>query len=94
MPFLKYLVNEYCAEGQSVAVNKHESLPNSNFIPSSTATGSCQSSFDPYDLSSNDEENSTANNVAEATPGPSNCAARLLTSTRLHLNSLPGAPKN
>jgi hypothetical protein len=32
------------------------------------ASGSCQSSFDPYDLSSNDEEYLMPNNVAEMTP--------------------------
>jgi len=56
--------------------------------------GSYQSPFDPYDLSSDDEEYLTSNNVAETTPGRSNRAARLLTATRLCLNSPPEAPKN
>jgi len=47
--FLKYVENEYCAKHWRVTVNKHESLPSSNPIPSATASGSCQSSFDPYD---------------------------------------------
>jgi hypothetical protein len=34
------------------------------------------------------------NNVAETTPGRSDCAARLLTAIRLYLNSPPEAPKN
>jgi len=54
--FLRYVENEYCAKHRSVLVNKYESLPRSNLIPSATSLGSCQSSFDPYDMSSNDEE--------------------------------------
>jgi len=53
--FLKFLENEYCAKHQHVPVNKHESLPSSNLIPSAMASGFCQSFFNPYDLSSNDE---------------------------------------
>jgi len=53
--FLKYVENEYGAKHQPVPVNKIDCLPSSNFVPSATASGSCQSSFDPYDLSSNDE---------------------------------------
>ena len=56
--------------------------------------GSLHSSFDPYDLSSNDEEYLTTNNVAETTPGQSDCAARLLTAARLCLYLPPEAPKN
>jgi len=92
--FLKYFENEYCAKNRRVPVNKHESLPSSNLIPSVTASGSCQSSFDPYDLSSDDEEYLTPNNVAEMTPGRSDHEARLLTGTRLYLNFPPEAPKN
>jgi hypothetical protein len=33
-------------------------------------------------------------NVAEMTPGRSDCAAHLLTTSRLYLNSPPEAPKN
>jgi len=50
--FLKDLVNEYCAKHRHVPVNKHETLPRTNHIPSETVLGSCQSCFDPYDLSS------------------------------------------
>jgi len=91
---LKYVENEYCAKHRHVPVNTHESLPMSNLIPSGTVLGSCQSSFDPYDLSSNDEEYLTSNNVAETTQGQSDRAARLLTTARLNLNSPPEAPKN
>jgi len=77
-----------------VPVNKLETVPTSNLVPSATAAGSYQSSFDPYDLSSDDEEYLTPNNVAETTPGRSDRAARLLTAARLYLNSPPKAPKN
>jgi hypothetical protein len=58
------------------------------------ASRSYQSSFDPYDLSSDDGEYLTPNNVAETTPGQSDRSARLLTAARLYLNSPPEAPKN
>jgi len=77
-----------------VLVNKLETVPSSNLVPSATASGSYQSSFDPYNLSSNDEEYLTPNNVAETTPGRSDRAAHLLNAARLHLNSPPEAPKN
>jgi len=92
--FLKYVENEYCAKHRRVPVNKLETVPSSNLMPSAMATGSYQSSFDPYDLSRDDEEYLTPNNVAETTPGRSNHAARLLTAARLYLNSPPEAPKN
>jgi hypothetical protein len=92
--FLKYMENEYCAKHRHVPVNKLENLRSSNPFPSAKASGSCESSFDPYDLSSDDEEYLTPNNVAETTPGQSDRAARLLTAARLYLNSPPEAPKN
>jgi len=54
--FLKYIENEYCAKHLHVPVNKLETVLSSNLIPSATASGSYQSFFDPYDLSSDDEE--------------------------------------
>jgi len=92
--FLKYVENEYSSKHRHVPVNKLNIVPSSNLIPSATASGSCQSSFDSYDLSSDDEEYLTPNNVAETTPRRSDRAARLLTATRLYLNSPPEAPKN
>jgi len=92
--FLKYVENEYCAKHQHVPVNKHETSPSSNLIPSATASGSCQSSFDPYDISTDDEEYIMSNNVVETTPGRSDRAALLSTTARLNLNSPPEAPKN
>jgi len=92
--FLKYVENEYCAKHRRVPVNKLETVPSSNPIPSASAAGSYLSSFDPYELSSNDEEYITPNNVAETTPGQIDRAARLWTAARLYLNLPPEAPKN
>jgi hypothetical protein len=57
-------------------------------------SGSGQSSDDPYDLSSDDDEYLMPRNVAEMTPGCSDCALRLLTAGRLYLNSPPELPQN
>jgi len=45
--FLKYVENKYCAKERPVPVNKHESLPSSNVIPTPKAAGSYQLSIDP-----------------------------------------------
>ena len=52
----KYVENEYCAKHRSAPINSHETVPSTNLVPSATASGSYQSFFDPYDLSSDDEE--------------------------------------
>jgi len=90
---LKYMENQYCAKHRCVPVNKLHSLLSSNPIFSAMSSGSCQSFFDPYDLSSNDEKYLTPNNVAETTPGRSNLTARLLAASRIYQNSPPEAPK-
>jgi hypothetical protein len=77
-----------------MAVNKPQSLPSSNHISSATASQSGQSSFDPYDLSSDDEEYLTPNNLAKMLPGQSDYTASLLTAATLNLNSPPEAPNN
>jgi hypothetical protein len=92
--FLKDVENEYCAKLRHVPVNKLDTVPSCNLVPSATASGSYQSSFDPYDLSSDDEEYLKPNNVAGTTSERSDRAARLLTAARLYLNSPPEAPKN
>jgi len=92
--FLKYVENGYCAKHRCVPVNKLETVPSDNPLPSATASGSYQSSFDSYDLSSDDEEYLMPNNVAETTPGQKDRAARPLTAARIYLNSPPEAPKN
>jgi len=92
--FLKYVENKYCAKHRRVPVNKLVTVPNSNSVPSAMASESYQSSFDPYDLFSDDEKYLTSNNVAETTPGRSDRAALLLTVARLYLNLPPEAPRN
>jgi len=77
-----------------VPVNKLVTVLSSNLFPSVTASGSYQSSFDPYDSSSDDEQYSTPDNVTETTTGRSDRPARLLTAAQLHLNSPAKAPKN
>jgi hypothetical protein len=77
-----------------VLVNKLETVPSSNLVPSAMASEPYQSSFDPCHLSSNDDENLTPNNVAEKTPGRSDRTTHLVTAARLYLNSPPEAPKN
>jgi len=91
---LMYVENDYCANHQRVPVDKPESILSSNLVPSATASGSGQSSFDPYDLSSDDEEYLMPNNVAETRPRRSDHAAHILTVARLYLNSPPEATKN
>ena len=61
---LKYVENTYSAKNKRVPVSTLDHIPSSNFFLSSTASGFCTSSFDPYDLSSDDEEYLMPNNVA------------------------------
>jgi len=86
--------NDYCAKHWHMPGNKLKCLPSSNIVPSAMASGSCQSSFDSYDSSSDEDEYLTPNNVAETTPGQRDSASWFLTATRLHLHSPPEAPKN
>ena len=91
--YLQYVENEYCAKHLWLSINKPERDASNN--PFSTITSGCgQSSFDPYDLSSDDDEYLTPNNVAEMTPGHSDHAACLLSVARLYLNPPAEAPKN
>jgi len=91
--FLKYVENEYCAKHRRVPSNTHESSTSCTLIHSGTASISCQSPFDPYDLSRYDEQYLIPNNVAETTPRQSNGTAHRSTAARLYLNSPPEAPK-
>jgi len=80
---LKHVQNEYCAKHRCVPVNKPAPVPSNNLVPSPMASASRQFSFDPYDLSSNDEEYLTLINSAGTTPGRSDRAACVFTATRL-----------
>jgi len=86
--------NEYCDNHRRVPVNKPENLRSSSLVPSTTRSGSGQSSFDPSDLSSDDEEYLTPNNLTEMTPEGSDHATFLLTAARLNVISPPETPKN
>jgi len=92
--FLKYVENENWAKHRRAPVNELETVPRNNLLPSATTSGSCQSSFDPYHLSSSDGECLMPNNVAEMTPGRSDPAACVLTTASLYLNWPPDAPNN
>jgi len=63
------VANEYCAECQLEPVNKLESFLSSKLVLFATASGSCQSSYDADDFSSDDEECLMPDHVAETTPG-------------------------
>jgi len=65
---LKYVENQYCAKHRHVPANRLQTVPSNNLLPSAIASGSHQSSLDPYDLPSDDEEYLTLNNMAETTP--------------------------
>jgi hypothetical protein len=81
---------------------KHRHLPviksdnelNNNLSFFEMASRSGQSSYDPYDLSRNEDEYLMPTNVAEMTLGQSTHTARLLTAARLHLNSPPELPQD
>jgi len=92
--FLHYVENEYCAQLRHFSVTKHEELRSNDFIPSATASQSGQSSCDPYDRSSIDEEYLTPKNVAETTPGRCDRPAHWLTAARLDWSSKPESPNN
>jgi len=91
--FLKYVKNEYCAKDWRMSVIKPENDPHSLIPHYAKDSGFGQSSFDPYDLSSDDEEYWTPKCVAVSIPRSSDCAAHSLTAARLYLNSPPESPK-
>ena len=57
------------------------------------ALASRQIFFDPYDFPSDDKEYVSLWNVAETSPGRSDHPARILTATRLDLNSAHEVPR-
>jgi len=77
-----------------MSVVKPNNVPPSIIMPAANASGFGQSSFDPYDLGSDDEESLTPKIVTKMTPGRIDCAARCLTAARFYLNSPPALPKN
>jgi hypothetical protein len=87
--FLKYVENKYCAKHRQLPVIKSNNTQNNNLSSFEMASRSGQSSYDPYDLSRDDDEYLMPINVAKLSLGQSDRAARLLTATRLYLNSPP-----
>jgi len=75
-------------------VTKPETILDNNVISSAMASRSGQSSYDPYDVSSDDGEDLMPKTVAKTTPGQSDPAALLLTAGRLYLNSPCELPPN
>jgi len=92
--FLKYVEKEYCAKHRRVLVNKLERLTIRSRVPSTTAPGFCQLSFDSYGLACEDGEYSTPNTVGERILRRSCRIPRLLTAARLYSNLTPEEPKN
>jgi hypothetical protein len=86
--------NEYCAKHWCLTVAWPERIQNDHLITAAMASRSEQSSYDPYDSSSDDEEYIILNNVAETTLGNSDRAAHWLTAARLYLNSRSEFPQN
>jgi len=92
--FLEYVENKYCAKNAEMSINKPENVPGRNLFPSAKASGFGESTFDPYDISSDGEQDLTPQSVADTKPAWNNCAARILTAAVLYLNPLPDAPLN
>jgi hypothetical protein len=91
---LKYVENQYCAKHRRLPVSMSNNTLNNNLSSFEMASRSGQSSYDSYDLSSDDDKYLISTNVAEMTPRLRDCAARLLTAARLYLNSPPELPQN
>jgi len=54
--FLQYVQNEYCAQHRLMSVIDPQNVSHSIHFPSGNASGFGQSSFDPYGISSTDED--------------------------------------
>ena len=85
--FLKYVEDENCSKHQRLPVTKPDSVPNHNLLSFRMVSRSGQSSYDHYDLSSNDEEYLMHKNVYETTPGRSDPAACSSIAARVYSNS-------
>jgi hypothetical protein len=92
--FLKYVENQYCAKHRCLMVIMSENTMNNNLSSFAMASGSDQSTYDLYDLSSDDNDYLIPTNVAETTPGQTDHAVHLMTVARLFLNSPPELQQN
>jgi len=77
-----------------MSVNKPQKFPRSHFFSFTKVSGFGLSSFDPSDLSSDDEEFLTPKSMVETTNKTSDRTAHLMTAASLHLNSPPEALSN
>jgi len=77
-----------------MAVIQPQSIPINNQFSPAMASRCGESSYDPQDLSSADEEYIMLNNVAEVMPRRTDYVAWLTTAARLYLNAPPELPKN
>jgi len=93
-PFPNHVENEYCTKHRLLPVIKSDNTLNNTLSSFQRASRSVQSSYAPYDLSSDEDKYLMATKVVEMTPGRSNRAARLLTAARLYLNSPPEIQQN
>lgn len=92
--FLQYVDNEYFAKRRGLPVVTSETVPRYNLFASAMASRSGASSYDPSNLSSNDDGYLLPEIVAETTPGRSTCTARLYTAARLYFISMPDLQQN
>jgi hypothetical protein len=79
--------NKYCGKYRHVPVKKKQNVLIWDLVTSTMASASRQLSLDPHHLSCDNEQYLTPTDVAKTTPRRSDRAARLLTATRLCLNS-------
>jgi len=73
--FWKFVENEECAKHRHLPNITPRMIPITSLCSSVMASRSGQSSYDPCDEYSDDAEYKMTTNVAETTPGRSNCAA-------------------
>jgi len=92
--FLKYVENKYCAKDWQIAIIKPENAEGSNCFLSAKASGFRQSSFDPYDLCSDDDKYLATKSMPEMTPRRSHRGAPWLTARRIYLILPAEAPQN
>jgi len=86
--------NAYCTKQWGVPVIDLEHELRNDLFPFAKALGSAQSSIGPCDLSSDDEEWITLNNVAAMTTGRGDYAAHSLFAGSLYSISPPESPTN
>ena len=92
--FLKWVENDYHAIHRLLPVIQPGSVLSTNPVSSAMPSVSGQSSYDWYDLSSEDEDYLMPKNVARMTPWRSDRTACLLTTAWLYFNWLPELPQN